>query len=137
MNSSVGSVCPFCPHITLDPLGHHTVSCRHGGNVVTRHNHLRNIFTEFCHCAHLSVRVEAGRGLLGVNRNSHPADVLVQGWERAKPVAFDLTVTSPLTPATLGDACKSAVAAYTAECRKYSSNDPSVRSWGGSVFPSG
>ena len=60
MNSSVGSACPFCPDITLDPLGHHAVSSRHGGNVVIRHNHLRNIFTELCHHAHLSVRVEAG-----------------------------------------------------------------------------
>ena len=96
MNSSVGSVCPFCPDITLDPRGHH----RHGGDVVIRHNHLRNILTEFCCRAHLSVRVEAGRGLLGVNSNSHPADVLVDMWERAKRVAFDLTVTFPLTPAT-------------------------------------
>ena len=45
---------------------------------------------------HLSVHVEAGQGLLGVNSNSHPADVFVDGWERAKPVAFDSTVTSPL-----------------------------------------
>ena len=76
-------MCPFCPDITLDPLGHHAVSCKHDGNVVVRHNHLRNIFTEFCHCTHLSVRVEAGRDLLGVNSNSRPADVLVDGWERA------------------------------------------------------
>ena len=25
MNSSIQSVCPFCPDITLDPLGHHAV----------------------------------------------------------------------------------------------------------------
>ena len=108
MNSLVRSVCPFCPDITLDPLGHH----RHGGDVVIRHNHLRNILTEFCHRAHLSVRVEAGRGLLGVASNSHPAV------GKAKPAAFDVTVMSPLTPDTLGDACKSTgVAAYTAVCR--------------------
>ena len=77
-------MCPFCPHITLDPLGHHAVSCRHGGDVVIRHNHLRNIFTEFCRRAHLSVHVEAGRGLLGVDSNSRPADVLVDGWGEGK-----------------------------------------------------
>ena len=38
MNSSIQSVCPFCPNITLDPLGHHAVSCRHGEDVVIRHN---------------------------------------------------------------------------------------------------
>ena len=58
MNSSVGSVCPFSPDITLDPLEHHAVSCRHGGDVMIRHNHLRNGVLS------LSVRVEAGRGLL-------------------------------------------------------------------------
>ena len=30
MNSSIQSVCPFCPDIPLDPLGHHAVSCRLG-----------------------------------------------------------------------------------------------------------
>ena len=27
------------------------------------HNRLRNIIADLCHCAHLSVRVEVGRGL--------------------------------------------------------------------------
>ena len=108
-------MCLFCLDITLDPHGHHTVSCQHGGNAVSRHKHLRNIFTEFCCRAPLSVCVEVARGLLGLNSNSRPADVLVDGWEWAKPVAFDVTVTSPLISATSGDACKSAgVAAYTA-----------------------
>ena len=60
---------------------------------------------EFCRRAHLSVRVEVGQGLSRVQSNSRPADVLVDAWERTKPAAFDVTVTSPLTPATLHDAC--------------------------------
>ena len=64
-------------------------------------NHLRNIFAEFCRRAHLSVRVEVGQGLLRVQSNSRPADVLVDAWDRAKPAAVDVTVTSPLTPASL------------------------------------
>ena len=136
MNSSIQSVCPFCPDITLDPLGHHAVSCRHGGDVVIRHNRLRNIFAEFCRRAHLSVRVEVGQGLSRVQSNSRPADVLVDAWERAKPAAFDVTVTSPLTPATLHDACNSAgVAAHKAECRKHSSNDPKCQELGWVCVP--
>ena len=77
MNSSARSSCPFCPDITLDPLSHHAVSCRQGGDVVIRHNHLRNIIVDLCHRAHLSVRVEVGRGLLGSHNYSRPADVLV------------------------------------------------------------
>eukprot|EP00731_Ephydatia_muelleri_P004515 Em0002g691a len=73
----------------------------HGGDVVTRHNRLRDIFVEFCRQAHLSVRVEAGFGLSRVQRNTRPADVLVQDWVRGSPAAIDITVTSPLTPAML------------------------------------
>ena len=96
MNSTARSSCPFCPDIALDPLSHHAVSCRHGGDVVIRHNHLRNIIADLCRRAHLSVRIEVGRGLLGSHNYSRPADVLVDGWDRAKPAACDVTVTSLL-----------------------------------------
>ena len=43
-------------------------------------------------------------GLSGDHVNTRPADVLVQGWDRGKPAAFEITVTSPLTPTTLRDA---------------------------------
>ena len=48
LDTSGGSLCPHCPDIALDPLGHHAASCRHGGDVVARHNHLRDIFANFC-----------------------------------------------------------------------------------------
>lgn len=104
LNSSARSSCPFCPDIALDPLGHLAVSCRHGGDVVIRHNHLRNIIADLCRRDHLSIRVEVGIGLLGSHYYSRPADVLVDGWDRAKSAACDVTLTSPLTPATLNEA---------------------------------
>ena len=62
--------------------------------------------------------------------------MLVDWWERAKPVAYNLKVISPLTPATLGDTRKSAgVAAYTAECRKHSSNDSKCQELGWVCIP--
>ena len=33
----VGSRCPLCPSTILDPLGHHAVTCKKGGSVVTNH----------------------------------------------------------------------------------------------------
>ena len=57
------TVCPFCQDVALDPPGHHAVTCRHGGDVVIRHNHLRDVFVDFCQRAHLSVSVEKGHGL--------------------------------------------------------------------------
>ena len=136
LDTSGGSLCPHCPDIALDPLGHHAASCRHGGDVVARHNHLRDIFANFCRQAHLSVRVEVGYGLARDHVNSRPADVLVQGWDRGKPAAFDVTVASPLTPVTLNNASTSVgAAAYAAELRKHVANDTDARSWGGHVSP--
>ena len=74
------------------------------GVVVIRHNRLRNFIADLCRRAHLSVRVEVGRGFLGSHNYAQPADVLVDGLDRAKPAAFDVTVTSPLTPVTLNEA---------------------------------
>ena len=58
---SRGLSCPLCTDIALDPLGHHaatcTCTCRRGGDVVLRHNHLRDAFVELCHQAHLRVKV--------------------------------------------------------------------------------
>ena len=85
--------------------------------MVTHHNHLRDTFAEFCHRIHLPVSVEVRYGLSGDHLNPLPADVLVQGWDRGKPAAFDITVTSRLTPATLRDASTSSgAAAHGAEC---------------------
>eukprot|EP00731_Ephydatia_muelleri_P025469 Em0017g552a len=115
LNTSKASPCPFCPELVLDPLGHHAASCRH---------------------AHLSVRVEAGFGLSRVQRNTRPADVLVQDWVRGSPAAIDITVTSPLTPAMLRDASTSAgSAAYAAECRKHEANDTKCQELGWTCIP--
>ena len=75
-------------------IGHHAASCRHVGWVVAMHNHLREIFANFCCRAHLAVRVEGGYGLARDHVNSRP--VLVQEWDRGKPVDLDISSTSPL-----------------------------------------
>eukprot|EP00731_Ephydatia_muelleri_P002044 Em0001g2044a len=33
-----GDKCPCCLTLSLDPLGHHALTCRHNGDVVSRHN---------------------------------------------------------------------------------------------------
>ncbi|KAL5502136.1 hypothetical protein EMCRGX_G008860 [Ephydatia muelleri] len=58
LDTAGGFSCPYCPDIMLDPLGHHAVSCRHGGFVVTQHNLLRDILAGFCRKAHLPVGTE-------------------------------------------------------------------------------
>ena len=51
-------MCLLCPDTALDTLGHHAVTCRRGGDVVTCHNCLRDTFVDLCRNAHLSVQVE-------------------------------------------------------------------------------
>ena len=133
MNHSIQSVCPFCPDVTLDHLGHHAVSCRHCGCGYQTQILCRILLW----CAHLSISVEVGQGLSRVHSNSHLVDLLVDVWERAKPGTFYITVISPLTPATLHDACNSAgVIAHTAECQKHSdSNGPKCQELEWLCFP--
>ena len=50
---SGGLPCPLCSDIALDPLGHHAATCRRGGDVVLCHNHLWDVFVEFCHQVHI------------------------------------------------------------------------------------
>ena len=99
-------------------------------------NHLRDVFVEFCHQGHLSVRVEEGSGLTPDMSHSRPADVLVQNWVGGKPAAFHFTVTSPLTPKTLGQSrTHSGFAAEVAELHKPRATMLSALSLAGVVFP--
>ena len=65
-------------------------------------------------------------------RQSRPADVLVADWERGRPAAWDVTVTSPLTPALLNEVgmTASAAAAFTEQ-----HNHTPMIQLGGCVFP--
>ena len=52
MDTSQGSQCALRPDKALDPLGHHAITCKHGGDVVAQHNTLRDVLAETCHRAH-------------------------------------------------------------------------------------
>ena len=89
------------------------------------HNRLCDVFLSFCHQAHLAARLEAGSGLTPGLDHTHPAEELVRDWAQGKPAAFDITVTSPLTPAIWAEASmRVGAAAEAAENRKHTSNDP-------------
>eukprot|EP00731_Ephydatia_muelleri_P032462 Em0024g6a len=75
--------------------------------------------------ANLSVKVEAGSTLTPDLSRSRPADALVSNWSDGIPTAFDITVTSPLTPVSLQEASVTpGTAALLAERRKHQANDP-------------
>ena len=43
LDTSSGAMCALCPGSVLDPLGHHTLTCKRGSDVVSRHNKLRGL----------------------------------------------------------------------------------------------
>ena len=129
------SQCTPLSHTTLDPLGHHAVTCRHGGDVVIRHNRLRDETFDLCRHAHLSVSVERGHDLTRDLDHTRPADILIARWDRGIPAALDITITSPLCPAILGESCHQAgAAALAAETCKQHSNGPKCQELGWSCI---
>ena len=38
LDTSQGSQCAFCPAHSLDPIGHHALTCKCGGDVISCHN---------------------------------------------------------------------------------------------------
>ena len=136
MDTSQGSQCALCPDKALDPLGHHTITCKHGGDVVARHNTLCDVLAEACHRAHLGVQVEAGNGLTADHSHTCPADLLLTNWATGKTAAFDISVTSPLLTHTLMEAGVSAgSAALATEGRKHKANDPKCKELGWLCVP--
>ena len=96
--------CPYCPAHSLDPMGHHAVTCKYGGDVVTCHNRLRDLFVESCQRACIGVQVEVGGKYGSEERRKRPADVLATNWMLGKPAAFDFIITSPLVSNILPEA---------------------------------
>ena len=67
---------------------------------------------------------------------SHPADVLVSDWITGRFVAFDFTVSSPLSVASLNQACTtSGFTVLLAETRKHKANDPKLGELGWVCVP--
>ena len=94
------------------------------GDVVLRHNALRDTLVHFLHRAHASVQVEVGAGLFPNHSQSRPADILLQNWNLGTPVALDISVVSPLNPSTLAEAGATFGAVLEAtESRKHQAND--------------
>ena len=136
LDTSEGSQCALCPGSTLDHLGHHAVTCKYGGDVVSRHNRIRDILVETCRQAHIGVKVEVGNNLSRDHSKTRPADILLPNWFLGRTAALDVSITSPLNPVTLLEAGVSATAAAQAtEARKHKANDPKCSELGWVCVP--
>ena len=55
-----GTPCLLCHH-NMDAWEHHMLTCRSGGDMITRHNQLRDCIADFCNKACLSPQIETER----------------------------------------------------------------------------
>ena len=83
LDTSGGSQCSLCPGSALDHLGHHAVTCKHRGDVDTRHNTLCDCIVEVCCCAHIGGQVEVGNNLTP----SKTTDILIPNWVMGRTAA--------------------------------------------------
>lgn len=118
---------------TLDPLGHHAVTCAHGPYRMGRHNSLRNRWAKICSTAGIANQKEQG---CSGSDSTRPADLLLTDFpgKSGKPLALDFTVVSPLTNTFLGAGGVNAegmTAVQAAETKKHRENDAKCRelSW--------
>ncbi|KAL5482271.1 hypothetical protein EMCRGX_G022577 [Ephydatia muelleri] len=125
-HSSAAYIASFCTSgcNSLDPLGHHCVTCKRGGNVTLRHNALSNVLFNTSRRAGLSSHLEVGSGWGQESSRTRPADILVTNWDNGISAAFDVTVASPLNSSTITEVgMYSGAAARAAELRKHTQND--------------
>ena len=128
---SAESKCPFCSS-ALDPDCHHALTCRSGGDVIARHNKLRDCVANLCSKACLSPQLEKGAGI----DFSRPADVLVPNWSLSNPAAFDLKVIHPLnTDLILEASLASGNSAEVGEIEKHAKNDQMCARLGWTCIP--
>ena len=126
--SPPGATCPMCPSKSLDPRGHHALTCKRGPDVVSRHNTIRNTVFNSARIAMMSPVLEQGANLDHAGSLTRPADILVPVWSIGKAGAIDVTVAHPLNPLYIDGA--SATAGYcldAAEQRKHDENDTKCR----------
>ena len=127
-------LCPFCS-FALDAMGHHSLTCKHGGFVIARHNRLRDCLAHFCQITGLAPKVEKGCNF-GCKDCMCLADVLVPNWSLSRLAAFDLKVINPLNADSILEA--SMIPGSTAEKGerdKHLKNDGPCNERGWSCIP--
>jgi len=85
--------CPLCEQ-SFDIRGDHAACCTRTGDVVVRHNRIRNLLDRVCHEGLLEPQLEK-KGILGPTSGRRPGDVTLPIWADGKRLAIDVAVTSP------------------------------------------
>ena len=114
---SQDGTCPSCLGQS-DCMGDHAITCMRHGEIIARHNNIRDAIFEVARSANLAPRKE--EAALIPSNNSKPADVLIPNFA-GKPLALDVTVVHPLTPARLTSSAsnpgQTLITAFNNKCR--------------------
>jgi hypothetical protein len=87
--------CPMCKQ-NLDKLGDHATCCSRSGDIIVRHNSIRNLVNRVASDGLLDPVMEK-KGILGPTSGRRPGDVTIRYWAEGKGLAIDVAVTSPFT----------------------------------------
>jgi hypothetical protein len=101
--------CPFCKQ-TMNIYGDHSISCSRAGDIITRHNRLRNLVGAISEEGRLSPELEK-LGILGDEGYGdlrRPGDVTLPVWGKGKGLAIDVAVIDPINKTNLAslDPCE-------------------------------
>ena len=129
---AVSSACPQCMRPT-DAFEDHQMGCGGNGDRVARHDALRNVIFTAAQSAALGPRKEAPALIVGTP--SRPTDVFLPTWSRGRPVALDVTVTSPLQALTIQEASTAGHALEVATSRKLATHLSPCRAAGLDFIP--
>ena len=95
------TLCAVCG-CTSDVMGDHYVTCRGNGDLIRKHDALRDVlYTAACSAA-LAPKKEMPALIPG--SLSRPADIYLPCWSRGKPAALDVSVISPVQALTVEEA---------------------------------
>ena len=103
---------------TIDVYGDHATCCTRSGDLIVRHNSVRNLTDRIATDAHLSPVMEK-KGILGPTSGRRPGDVTIPIWANGKGLVIDVAVTSPFTAAHVRLSSPCDDYAFTCQHKKY------------------
>jgi hypothetical protein len=80
----------------LDRFGIHALACKTKGDIISRHNAVRNVIHNYCEEAGLTAELEKGNLLGDYADKRRPADVLIKNFSLNSDHCLDIAITSPL-----------------------------------------
>ena len=88
-----GGNCRICDN-TMSPGAKHGLACKSGGDLIKRHNRIRDFIYNLSREAGLNPSLEKGN-LLGEQPGRRPADVFIENFREGASAALDVAVTCP------------------------------------------